>query len=283
MGIKVMALPGRTKATRPPDVDRHGVPGRWVLILLWACHEAVCSCPSGAGCAARVNFIPQRKCRRVPALSRVRRMLPCQAKAVRRAVGREVADRVGGRNVEPRDRVRQGRSWVRQLLRGALARRSRPSVRAGLRPEALACAVRSADALEEAADDLRELHERPLPQGRRSCIHRPGVRRHGARGPACLPSLGQAQFADAKLHPGPLQRRAGADPHLAGRLGRGRRAHEPHRTPQADQLRCALHLVRAAPGADRRRRSAGRRVGHRGRRKRPTCTPHAFRLGAAAS
>ncbi len=68
----------------------------------------------------------------------------CYAKSetVRRAVGAEIRDRMDGRDLESGDRMHEGRPRVRQLLcravRGTLARRSRSSVRAGLRPEALA-------------------------------------------------------------------------------------------------------------------------------------------------
>ena len=71
----------------------------------------------------------------------------CYAKneTVRRAVGAEIRDRMDGRDLESGDRMHEGRPRLRQLLcravRGTMARRSRSSVRAGLRPEALAGAA----------------------------------------------------------------------------------------------------------------------------------------------
>ncbi len=57
---------------------------------------------------------------------------------------------------------------------------------------ALAVEAGAAAALEEAADDLRELDERPVPQGRRPRIHRPGLRRDGGRRLARLSGSDQA-------------------------------------------------------------------------------------------
>ena len=79
----------------------------------------------------------------------------------------------------------EGLARLRPLLRGdvrrALARRARPSLRAGLRPASLARATRAAAALDAAADDLRELDERPVPRGHPARVHRAGLRRDGAR------------------------------------------------------------------------------------------------------
>ena len=165
--------------------------------------------------------------------------------------------------------MHQGRSGLRQLLRGALrralARHRRTSLRAGVRPPPVAVAARPAAGLEEAAHDLRQLHERPVSQGGRSRSRRPRVRRHGRGRLARLPGSHQAQLADAQLGERPLRALSRAVTRLAGRLGRGRRAQGPRRSPAADRLRGALHFLRASAGADRSRRSRRHRLGDRRR------------------
>ena len=87
------------------------------------------------------------------------------------------------------------RPLLRRDVRRALARRPGPPLRAGLRPPALAGATRAAAALAPAADDLRQLDERPVPRGRPGRLHRRGLRRHGARGLAHVPDPDQAPRA----------------------------------------------------------------------------------------
>ena len=86
----------------------------------------------------------------------------------RKEDGRPKRDRVDRGDLESGDGLRQGLAGLRPLLRRdvrrALARRSRPSLRAGLRPAAMAGAAGAAAAVEAAAHDLRQLDERPVPR-----------------------------------------------------------------------------------------------------------------------
>ena len=71
-------------------------------------------------------------------------------------------------NVEPGDGLHESQSRLQALLcrnlRRTLARDSGPSLQAGIRPAAVARSHRHAPHVEEAAHDLREQHERPLPR-----------------------------------------------------------------------------------------------------------------------
>ena len=94
------------------------------------------------------------------------------------------------RDLEPGHRLHPGLSRLRPLLRAhlrrALPRRAGPSLRARLRPAALARAPGAALALEEAAADLRQLDVRPVPCGRARRLHPPRLRDDGPGGPAHL-------------------------------------------------------------------------------------------------
>ena len=67
-----------------------------------------------------------------------------------------------------------------------------PSVRARFRSEARTAEAGRAAALENAQDDLRELDERPVPQGRTGRIHRGCLSRDGTSQLAYLPGAHQA-------------------------------------------------------------------------------------------
>ena len=85
-------------------------------------------------------------------------------------------DRMDRRDVESRPRLHEDHARLRSLLRRdvrrAVPRRARPSLRAGFRPPAGAGEARGAAAVEDAEDDLRQLDERPLPQGRARRLRR---------------------------------------------------------------------------------------------------------------
>src|ERR1039458_5523210 len=80
-------------------------------------------------------------------------------------------NRVDGGDLEPGDGLRGGLAWLCALLCGdvrrALAWCPGASLRAGFCAEALAAAVGAAVEVVAAADDLRELDERPLSRANR--------------------------------------------------------------------------------------------------------------------
>ena len=84
------------------------------------------------------------------------------------------------------------RPLLRRDVRRALPRRAGPPLRAGLRPPPRPREARRAAALEDAEDDLRQLDERPLPQGRARRLRRGGLPDDGAGELAHLSGADQA-------------------------------------------------------------------------------------------
>src|SRR5207249_11550389 len=110
--------------------------------------------------------------------------------------------RVDGRHVESGPGLHKGQPRLHPLLRRdvlrALPWRTRPPVRARLRPAPRPGEAVRAAALAPAADDLREFDERPGPQGRPGRLHRVGGAGHEARTVAYLPGAHQAVGAPAR-------------------------------------------------------------------------------------
>src|SRR5438093_11431344 len=86
---------------------------------------------------------------------------------------------------------------------GALSRRSGATVRKRLRPDATSRQDSSAARLETPPHDLRELDERPVPQGGSEILRRSGVRYDGGSTLARVPGAHEAQFAYARLSADP--------------------------------------------------------------------------------
>ena len=78
------------------------------------------------------------------------------------------------------------RALLRRDVRRAVPRRAGPPLRAGLRPAARAREARRAASLDDAADGLRQLDERPVPQGRARRVH-PARRARDGRRPTGTP------------------------------------------------------------------------------------------------
>ena len=89
-----------------------------------------------------------------------------------------------------------------ERFRGVPGHPFEPGFDLTLRPRA----VEAAGGVEASPHDLRQLDERPLPQGHPTRAYRRGVRRNGAGRLARLPSSHQAKLADAEVRKRPLRR-----------------------------------------------------------------------------
>ena len=157
------------------------------------------------------------------------------------------------------------------------ARRRPPDERPGLRPHAPPRHARHPTHVVGATRDLRQLDERPVPQGRAGRLHPPGVRGHRRHAAAPVPGAHQAVEAARRDRPAA---RLATQP-LDGRQRREHQVPVPARPPTPGRRRRSLRERRTAarpargprprrdPLADRRRRERptrpadGRRVGHR--------------------
>ena len=137
--------------------------------------------------------------------------------------------------------------------------------------------ARAAARLEEAADRVRELDERPVPQGRAARLHPARLRRDEAGPLAPLPGADEAGGASGRAQP---QARVDAQ-HLDGSERRDRQVPRADRRAAVDRGADQVPLDRAAARTAARPRPPRHGLGDRGRRVRaalPTSTKFANSL-----
>jgi hypothetical protein len=131
-----------------------------------------------------------------------------------------------------------------------------------------------------AAHDLREFHERPLPQGRAAGIHRASVRHHGSGALAHLSSADEALVANAGFSAPPVWHRARAVAHLVWRIRGGWHQALPCAASAGSTGRRAVPLHRAATRAGRRIGPRRYTLGDCRGRKRATSSPDGAGVGS---
>ncbi len=190
-----------------------------------------------------------------------------------------------GCNLESRHRLHKDRPRLRQLLRRPIhrevPRHARPPFRERLRRHAPTRTAVATALVEEATADLRELDQRPLPQGHTSRVHRSSVRHHGGRRPSRLPATHEAKLLDARLRCPTLRTRRSARTHLVWRLCRGPRSNYSTPSPSTDTSAYSLPLHRTTPRPCRQHRPRWSLMGYRRRRERSQGPPNARRVGTA--